>query len=161
MPFLLYDLAHLCKGVRLLHVQTVVGGECRHAYIAEAELPVQHVGRIRRHVFRQGYGDSHSPDLELQSLDKGPAVVVVVGQVPVPGAVTDGLSHEGVAEDFRTVQVLQFLDTVITDCLHGFQRLVHSGLDETRIILRHGLFQPRAVEGSDRYVEHLLRRAVF
>ena len=161
MPFLPYDLAHLCKGIRLLHVQIVVRGECRHADIAESEFLVQHVGRIRSHVFRQGYGDGHSPDLELQPLDKGPAVVAVVGQAPAPGAVTDGLAHEGVAEDFRTVQVLQFLDTVITDCLYGFQRLVHSGLDETRVILRHVLFQPRAVEGSDRHVEHLLRRAVF
>ena len=66
----------------------------RHSDIAEAELPVQHVGRIRSHVFRQGYGDSHSPDLELQALDKGPAVVAVVGQVPAAGAVTDGLTHE-------------------------------------------------------------------
>ena len=161
MPFLPYDLAHLCKGVCLLHVQAVVRGECRHSDIAEAELPVQHVGRIRSHVFRQGYGDSHSPDLELQALDKGPAVVAVVGQVPAAGAVTDGLTHEGVAEDFRTVQVLQLLDTVIADRLYGFQRFVHTGFDKAGVVFRHDLFQPRAVEGSDRHVEHLLRRAVF
>lgn len=40
-------------------------------------------------------------------------------------------------------------------------QLVSTGFDKAGVVFRHDLFQPRAVEGSDRHVEHLLRRAVF
>ena len=126
------------QGVCLLHVQAVVRGECRHSDIAEAELPVQHVGRIKVMSSAKVTGTAIPRILNFKPSIKGPAVVAVVGQVPAAGAVTDGLTHEGVAEDFRTVQVLQLLDTVITDRLYGFQRFV------TRVLTKRGRSPPRS-----------------